>query len=133
MLFRVTRELTDMRRVLNGIYLGGNMDMLERIVTKPEPTETFRAYAGYAGWAPGQLASEVATGSWIAVPADSLSIFDKDPANLWRDLWETTRTPGTVQSERRRSSFLILSSPQHQFEPDRARLGALQGVIERAP
>jgi putative transcriptional regulator len=130
MLFRVMREPADMRRVLSGIYLGGNMDMLERIVTKPEPTETFRAYAGYAGWAPGQLEAEVAVGSWIAVPADPLSIFDKDPATLWRDLWETPRTPGVV-----RSDHLHISSDS--FFPRRpgeqgVRGGASSGIIKRA-
>jgi putative transcriptional regulator len=119
MLFRVAQEPADMRRVLKGIYLGGNLQILERIVTKPEPTETFRAYAGYAGWAPGQLEAELMTGSWLLVQADSLSIFDKNPANLWGDLVEASRAPGVVRFDGSR--------------PPGATAGLISGLIERAP
>ena len=51
MLFRVGEKPVDTRHVLEGVYLGGNMATLERVITQPKPTETFRAYAGYAGWA----------------------------------------------------------------------------------
>lgn len=98
MLFRVTEVPTDARQVMEGIYLGGSMSMLERVITQPQPTETFRAFAGYAGWAPGQLEMEMAMGSWATVRADSVSIFDKDPANLWPELLETLRRPGVVRS-----------------------------------
>src|SRR5205823_4385867 len=88
MLFRVKQTPPGTRSVLDGIYLGGNLQALERIITHPEPTETFRAFAGYAGWAPGQLEFEMSIGSWVIVPADSLMIFDRDPADLWQDLVE---------------------------------------------
>lgn len=98
MLFRVAEAPTDTRQVIDGIYLGGNMSTLERVITQPQPTETFRAYAGYAGWAPGQLEMEMVTGSWATVKADSISIFDKDPANLWVELLETLQKPGVIRA-----------------------------------
>ncbi|MBM4123183.1 MAG: YqgE/AlgH family protein [Nitrospira sp.] len=98
MLFRVTEAPPDARQIMEGIYLGGGMSMLERIITQPQPTETFRAFAGYAGWAPGQLEMEMVMGSWATVKADSISIFDKDSANLWPELVETLRKPGVVRS-----------------------------------
>jgi len=98
MLFRVTEAPADARQVMEGIYLGGSMSMLERVITQPQPTETFRAFAGYAGWAPGQLEMEMVMGSWATVKADSVSIFDKDPANLWPELLETLQRPGVVRS-----------------------------------
>lgn len=91
MLFRLGQAAPGMREVLPGIYLGGNPDMLEQVITRPNPTETFRAFSGYAGWAPGQLEYEMALGSWAIVPADSASIFDKDPSGLWMDLVEQLR------------------------------------------
>lgn len=45
-----------------------------------------RVYAGYAGWAAGQLESEVAEGAWFvldALPADG---FAGRPELLWRDV-----------------------------------------------
>ncbi|MBI5410477.1 MAG: YqgE/AlgH family protein [Nitrospirae bacterium] len=98
MLFRVAQAPADTRQVMEGIYLGGSMSTLERVITQPQPTETFRAFAGYAGWAPGQLEMEMSVGSWATVKADPISVFDKDPANLWPELLETLRRPGVVRS-----------------------------------
>ncbi|MBI4401460.1 MAG: YqgE/AlgH family protein [Nitrospirae bacterium] len=98
MLFRVTEAPTDTREVLKGIYLGGNLETLERVITRPKPTETFRAYAGYAGWAPGQLEYEMAMGSWATLPADSASIFDKEPTSLWPDSLATLKGPRVIRS-----------------------------------
>jgi putative transcriptional regulator len=38
---------------------------------------------GYAGWAPGQLDVEVATGAWGVAPADERLVFDEDPQQKW--------------------------------------------------
>jgi putative transcriptional regulator len=98
LLFRVDQEPADTRQVLQGVYMGGNIDTLARILSQPKSNEAFRAYAGYAGWAPGQLEFEMALGSWGIVPADAASIFDKDPARLWDDLINALRTPQTISS-----------------------------------
>lgn len=98
LLFRVDQEPADTRQVLQGVYMGGNIDTLARILSQPKPNEAFRAYAGYAGWAPGQLEFEMAMGSWGIVQADAASIFDKDPARLWDDLINALRTPQTISS-----------------------------------
>ena len=97
MLFRLGQTPPGMREVLPGIYLGGSPDALEQVITKPNPTETFRAFAGYAGWAPGQLEFEMAMGSWAIVSADSASIFDKDPTSLWMDLLDKLRAPSPIR------------------------------------
>ena len=41
-----------------------------------------RAYGGYAGWAPGQLAAEVERGGWRVMDADESEIF-RDTSRLW--------------------------------------------------
>jgi putative transcriptional regulator len=47
--------------------------------------EALRIYAGYAGWAPGQLDDELERGSWAVVtPGDPvLDTFCADPSALW--------------------------------------------------
>jgi putative transcriptional regulator len=47
--------------------------------------EALRIYAGYAGWAPGQLDDELERGSWAVVtPGDPvLDTFCPDPLALW--------------------------------------------------
>lgn len=42
-----------------------------------------RIFAGYAGWAAGQLEGEIAEGAWFVVPAESQDAFRADPEGLW--------------------------------------------------
>ncbi|MFP5346447.1 MAG: YqgE/AlgH family protein [Actinomycetes bacterium] len=42
-----------------------------------------RIFAGYAGWSPGQLESEIAEGSWYVLAADPGDAFTDQPENLW--------------------------------------------------
>ena len=95
LLFRLTQLLPDTRQIVAGVYVG-TPRVLERIVTQPRPTETFRAFAGFAGWAPGQLEHEMLEGAWGVLPSDALSIFDKDPATLWPDSISRLQAPKTI-------------------------------------
>ncbi|HEV2592704.1 MAG TPA: YqgE/AlgH family protein [Gaiellaceae bacterium] len=45
-----------------------------------------RLFAGYAGWAPGQLEAELDEPSWIVVAAEAGDPFADDPDALWRDV-----------------------------------------------
>lgn len=42
-----------------------------------------RVYAGYSGWAPGQLEREMEEGSWILEPAREEDVFNDSPELLW--------------------------------------------------
>lgn len=47
---------------------------------------TARAYAGYAGWAPGQLQHEINRGDWLVVKTSPAIVFDENLAGLWQRL-----------------------------------------------
>src|SRR5215510_4589534 len=44
---------------------------------------SFRVFAGYAGWGPGQLQDEIDEGAWYVVPAQSADVFNPEPEQLW--------------------------------------------------
>ncbi len=93
LLFRLKEPPADARSVFNGVYLGRTPRALENIMTRAKPTETFRAFAGFAAWVPRQLEAEMLLGAWAILPADSVGMFDKDPATLWQDCISRLRAP----------------------------------------
>lgn len=50
-------------------------------------SKRFRIYAGYAGWAPGQLEGELDRGDWRLLPGEAALLFEKDPGRIWPELW----------------------------------------------
>ncbi|MBI3807851.1 MAG: YqgE/AlgH family protein [Nitrospirae bacterium] len=96
LLLRLKEPPADARSVFDGVYLGRTPKVLERIITKAKPTETFRAFAGFSAWAPRQLELEMHLGAWAILPADSIGIFDKDPAVLWSDCISLLQAPRVV-------------------------------------
>lgn len=45
-----------------------------------------RVYAGYAGWGPGQLESELGEDSWVTATASADDVFHARPERLWEDV-----------------------------------------------
>ena len=48
--------------------------------------ERVRLFAGYAGWAGGQLEGEIDAGGWFVVDMAADDAFSGSPADLWRDV-----------------------------------------------
>ncbi len=86
LLYRVAEIPEKSHHVFDGVCLGGDMEVVERILTVTPSHEAFRAYLGYSGWGPGQLEVEMQTGSWITIPADPSIVFEKDPRRIWPDI-----------------------------------------------
>jgi len=60
----------------------GVLTVLRDIARGAGPRKSLFA-VGYAGWAPGQLESEIEQGAWITVTADEALLFDEDYARKW--------------------------------------------------
>jgi putative transcriptional regulator len=69
--------------VAEGVYLASSPALLQGILAGDTKVEALRVFAGYAGWAPGQVEGEVSRGDWNVLPADGKTIFDKNPEKLW--------------------------------------------------
>lgn len=56
--------------------------------------EDIRVFAGYAGWAGGQLESEIDVGAWFVVDPIAEDLLCDEPESLWEDVLR--RQPGSL-------------------------------------
>jgi putative transcriptional regulator len=67
--------------VTSGISLSTSPERLRAIAS--QPPRNIRLLLGYSGWGPGQLAGEMARGSWLHTAADVGLVFDTPPEEIW--------------------------------------------------
>ncbi|MGW8380039.1 YqgE/AlgH family protein [Streptomyces sp. ODS28] len=53
---------------------------------------SLRIFAGYAGWGPGQLESELSEGAWYVVDAEPGDVSSTSPEGLWRSVLRRQRS-----------------------------------------
>jgi putative transcriptional regulator len=71
------------REAGQGIFVG-DAACLERASEEKEgEAARFRVFTGYAGWGPGQLEDELASGAWGVTPATGDLLFDTPADELW--------------------------------------------------
>jgi putative transcriptional regulator len=85
LLVRSAEPIDSAEHVFENVYTSASRELLEELATRPG-LRRYRAYAGYAGWGPGQLEREVETGSWRILAANSADVFDSSPGEVWRRL-----------------------------------------------
>lgn len=86
LLYRLDQMPENSHHVFDGVCLGGDMELVDKILTTDHGREAFRAYVGYSGWGPGQLENEMKSGSWITMPADPAVVFENDPRQVWSEI-----------------------------------------------
>ncbi len=72
--------------VMDRLRLSHSVEELEAVADKLSPPQRLKMFAGYAGWAPGQLDDEMKRKSWLTHPADCSLIFSADPKKLWKQI-----------------------------------------------
>ena len=82
--------------VLRDVYFISDIDWIDGLLQRLEPTRGLRVYSGYSGWAPGQLQREIARGGWHLLPADAETVFETDPARIWPELIKRAATKQTT-------------------------------------
>ncbi len=86
LLIRSATEPEDSVSVFEDVYASSSLTTLRQELERKGPKKRFHAYAGHAGWAPGQLEAELARGDWHVSPADIDAVFSKTPTDVWRKL-----------------------------------------------
>lgn len=72
--------------VTRDIYISGFSEVLDELLKHPENANEQRFFAGYAGWAQGQLEFEIARGGWYTLPLDVDAIFKMNPLTIYDEL-----------------------------------------------
>jgi putative transcriptional regulator len=88
-LMKTKRPHAGMKQITDDIYFTVGLDAVIHGLPKAIEGEATRAYAGYAGWSPGQLQAEIKRGDWIIVEADTSIVFEENTDNLWQSLRKT--------------------------------------------
>jgi putative transcriptional regulator len=84
--FRSQDQPANALNVVDDVYLSQDVELLDKLLGRPQPAAELRVFAGYAGWAPGQLEAEIARGDWHVIAADAKTIFAADPDAIWPEL-----------------------------------------------
>ena len=84
MLVRADARLPGTEQVLADTYGSSTLRPLRDLIASGNAESAkFVVYAGYAGWAPGQLEAEIDRGDWHVAPGRSEHVFDTDAAEVW--------------------------------------------------
>ena len=81
-LFKTRRPHAGMHHVAGDVYFAAGAGALRHGLPRATAEERARAYAGYAGWGPGQLEAEIARGDWKVVRGDPGLAFVEDPQTI---------------------------------------------------
>ena len=76
--------------VLPGLTLAVGLARVRDMVMA-HPDGQVKVFAGYAGWAPGQLEHEIAIGGWAVLSASAAIVFDPEPETQWERLTALSR------------------------------------------
>jgi putative transcriptional regulator len=85
-------------RVLDDLYLTGDPGLPAKVARGELKADAYRAYIGYAGWAPRQLQAEIAGGGWHMTPADADTIFAADASTVWPAMIKRLTTQTTQRA-----------------------------------
>jgi len=86
LLIESQQALEDAIPVMQGLYMSASASALQQLLQDSNRAVSFRAYAGYAGWGPGQLDAELDRGDWQLWWADRSNVFSDQGLELWQKL-----------------------------------------------
>jgi putative transcriptional regulator len=87
-LVRSTKPVEGSDVVFEDVRVLTSRDAFRHALDGQVPRTRLRAFAGHAGWGPGQLEAEIARGDWIVMPAKAEQVFSEKPEEVWPGLVE---------------------------------------------
>jgi putative transcriptional regulator len=81
---KLGNNLTDSVKIKDDIYFGGNFNELMKLIEQGKvKSYDIRFFAGYSGWADGQLENEIKHDHWLINKKVDSSFFGNEPEDLW--------------------------------------------------
>ena len=71
------------------LAITGELAAFGALIDGRGPTD-FRMLLGCAGWAPGQLETEISVGSWLPAPVAASLVMDSQAAFAWDEAYHLT-------------------------------------------
>lgn len=87
-LFRMTPPPSRAWRATEDIYVSGDGQLLKHLLEQTDSVQEQRFFAGFSGWAKGQLEWEVSRGDWHVLEVDPEVIYDTDSETLWQRMYQ---------------------------------------------
>lgn len=94
MLLRNDKPVPQTRHIAADIYFSAEREVLDHALQKQTPGNELHFYIGYASWMSGQLAHELARGSWHLVTGNAEVVFEDGAEDLWDQLIDKLEPPG---------------------------------------
>jgi len=82
-LFRAPKPPLHAIQTCDGVYLSADRTLLLQLLGRDKPMDGLRIFVGHAGWAPGQLETEIQHGDWTAKRAEPEAIFNGKSEHPW--------------------------------------------------
>lgn len=76
--------------IMPGLFLTTHPGTIDELLARPPAG--LRLFTGYAGWAPGQLAAEIARRDWLVLKPAADIAMRRDTSKLWRELIDRMRS-----------------------------------------
>ncbi|MDP2722762.1 MAG: YqgE/AlgH family protein [Bacteroidales bacterium] len=71
----------------NGFYWGGEIEMIKELILFGKlSSDNISFYAGYSGWSPSQLQSELKRNSWVVSACPTDNVLNFDAGSMWQKL-----------------------------------------------
>ncbi len=83
--------------IFPGVCLSNNMEVL-RAISQGVGPKNFIVCMGFASWEGTQLETEMTENSWILLPADKKTLFNKNPATIWKRVYDTLKVDPSLVS-----------------------------------
>lgn len=87
LLFRTKTPPQALSPVFEDVYVTQKARIFAELLQDDTQSEVYRLYAGYAGWAPGQLQAEMTRGDWRVLAGDADVLFEKSTEQIWMKMF----------------------------------------------